>query len=158
MNKEKQTIIRNQLNWAGDDSLGSILANGTYRYKITTEFDNTTKTKEGTITIEGVAVVCSDCAGTGKISCSTCEGDGGVACNTCGARGWVTCSVCEGSGNCQLCGGKGWYWTEIDRFTCDDCGGTGACPNCNGTAGVDCGTCGGDGSINCPTCGGDGRL
>jgi len=166
---EKATNMSQQVNWSGNNNVGLIMPNGTYSFIITAEFDNTSKSKEGTLSIEGVAVVCSDCAGTGRIRCSTCGGSGTLTCKTCGARGWVMCGDCEGNGVCRVCGGDGGYYTELGWFTCDNCGGSGVCPRCNGTAGVDCGKCGGDGRINCstcngsgavgcPTCGGDGRL
>lgn len=155
---EKVSNMSQQVNWSGNNNIGVIMPNGTYRYKITAEFDNTSKSKEGILSIEGVPVVCSACAGTGQVRCSTCGGGGALACKTCGARGWVMCGDCEGSGVCLACGGDGGYYTELGWFTCDNCGGSGACPRCNGTAGIDCNKCGGDGHVSCSTCNGSGAV
>ncbi len=158
LDRQEVSAIQQQVNWLGDDSLGAILSNGTYNYKITAEFDSTTMTEDGTLTIEGVAVVCATCGGSGSVTCATCGGDGGASCSNCGARGWVSCSDCEGSGNCASCGGTGEIITELGYFVCEDCDGTGRCPTCGGTAGVDCSKCGGDGQVSCSGCGGDGKV
>lgn len=158
LDKQELPTVKQQVVWKGDDNLGKVLVNGTYSCKITAAFDNTSKTKTGAITVEGVTVACSACSGTGKVNCSTCQGGGVLACTKCGARGWLMCGDCEGSGTCLACGGEGGYYTEDGFYTCDNCGGSGSCPTCNGTAGVDCSKCGGDGKINCSSCGGSGKT
>ena len=159
--KEKPSLIKHQIGWSGDDSLGNILANGVYNYRIVAEFDSTSKTKEGTLTIEGVAVSCSDCAGTGQINCSNCGDDGSYACSQCSGAGSFDCGECGSwskAGNCETCDGKGWYYTELGKFTCDVCKGTGDCPWCGGAGRTNCQKCGGDGALSCSTCGGDGKI
>ncbi len=156
--KQKPMIVKYQASWAGDDSLGNTLANGTYNYKITAEFDNTSKTEQGTVTIEGVALVCTDCGGSGRITCSSCGGDGSITCNGCGGDGSLLCGDCEGTGICQTCGGAGGYYTELGWSTCQYCNATGICATCGGAANVACSKCGGDGALACSTCNGSGNL
>ena len=159
--KEKPSVIKHQISWNGDDNLGNVLVNGVYNYKIVAEFDSASKTKEGTLTIEGVALSCSDCAGTGQVSCSDCGGDGSYTCSQCGGAGSYDCSECGSwskAGDCETCDGKGWYYTELGQFTCDVCNGTGDCPRCDGAGKTDCQKCGGDGALSCSTCGGDGKF
>jgi len=161
LDRQEVSTTKQQVNWSGDDSVGAVLANGIYSYKITAEFDSTTKTGDGTATIEGVAVVCATCGGSGSVTCATCGGDGVFSCGNCGGTGWVDCDSCGnwyGSGVCETCGGTGWLVTEIYEGTCTECGGSGSCSACGGAGGYNCSKCGGDGEITCSDCGGDGKV
>jgi hypothetical protein len=132
----------------------------------------------------GFAIVCSTCAGSGKLACSRCGGSGefkpACTCNRCEGRGsWTaTCKRCSGSGSfhesCRKCGGSGLYFRG---GACNVCGGAGSltrsCHPCGGSGQVtlpcracdgkgilprqECNACQGQGSVPCYRCRGTGR-
>lgn len=148
---------------------------------VKTNTDATMQVKCKKCSGSGLASVCGDCHGTGKVDCFKCAGIGKYRewCPTCHSAGYVLKTRLI---NCKTCHGKGYYYNsshslhrcfdchetgqvkEKYKEPCPFCGGAGrspyevTCPECKGEKKLMCESCHGSGHIKCDVCGGTGRL
>jgi len=137
--------------------------------------------------IQGIAVGCEKCDGTGQVDCRKCKGLGEILCKARGCRlgmvtierdGHIVKTTTFRTEKCRVCGGKGstpcLECRTTGRSQCSKCDGSGLrelCSKCDGLGVVDCRRCKGEGTYKdapcplckgekqtlCPTCKGEGR-
>lgn len=113
--------------------------------------------------VDGNAINCEYCEGSGAVTCSSCDGYGEQNCHRCDSSGEIYCSDCDGDGEveCDSCDGEGTIENdEGEEEECSDCSGSGEveCEECSGRGEVECEECYGRGEYECEECWGRGEV